>query len=105
MHGQQNVKTIYLLKSPTEENAVDLQREGDGQGKYIVHETVVTICSNTHNSPNRDSHKTRHLDYIHKFCQNFVSKKRNCLSLYFCKSITTLRVGLTRMGQVFFRSL
>lgn len=78
--------------------AESLNPRNDGRRKYIVQETV--ICSNPHNSPNRDSSITRHLGYKHKFCKNFVSKKRNCLSLYFCKKITSLIVGLIR-SQVF----
>jgi hypothetical protein len=54
----------------------------------------------THNSSNRYCHINRHLSYKHAFCQNVVSTK-NCVSLYFCKNIRCLSVGLLRISQVF----
>jgi len=51
---------------------------------------------------NRNTRITRRLGYKHTFCQNFVSTKKNCLNVYFCKNLKCLSIGLLTIGEVFF---
>jgi hypothetical protein len=60
----------------------------------------MAICHNPHTFSNWDSCITRQLVYQHTLCQNAVSTK-HYMSLYFCKNITYLGVGLLKIGQVF----
>jgi hypothetical protein len=69
-----------------------------GFSYYMTHDTA--NCHNPHNSSNWDSRITWHFDYKHTFYQNVVSTK-NYLSLYYCKNITCLSVGLLRICQFF----
>jgi hypothetical protein len=61
---------------------------------FIIAAAAVPVLNNL------ATHITRQLGYKHIFCQNVMSTK-HCLSLYFCKKVTCLSVGLLMMCQVF----
>jgi hypothetical protein len=63
---------------------------------HVVHEA--TVCCNPHNSSNWDSCFPRQFGYKHTFCQDVSTKV--CPSLYICKNITCLNIGLLRSRQV-----
>ena len=63
----------------------------------------MAICHNPHNFSNWDFRITRQLRYKHTFSQNVVSTK-HWTSVYFCKNVTCLNVGLLKTGKVFFVS-
>ena len=70
-----------------------LRRNGAGSWRKLH---LVELCRNPHNF-----RITGHLSRKHTFCQNLVSTKQICFSLYFRKNVTCLNVSLLGICQVF----
>jgi hypothetical protein len=88
IYGSSAVTTLHFIKFTGLENYIK---------SSLAHETAT--CHNPCNSSNWDSHITRQLGYKHTFCQ-MLGPQKYCLSLYFCKNMPYLSVGLLMNCQV-----
>jgi hypothetical protein len=92
--------TLLLPEGQTGEPWEPLQKQCSFGNRTPLDRKAPRSWNGNLSSSNWDSRMIKQLGYKHTFYQNVVSTKKNFLSLYFRKNVTSLSVCLLRISQV-----